>query len=435
MNSAKSGKSPWRHFTGIVIAIITLLLSHHGVPASAEASIPIGVLMPTDAVEAAQANTTALTTISEATDAFTPSYPEPVLLSPLPGSTIGKKATFLWKWDGTLQEGEKFDFRIGRAEKGCSCVALCNKPIYRLDGPLDNEEGQYSWQVAVVRIGKDNKATTLIESPIWSFVWEDRPSPQAVVVMEGGLNLRAGPGTIYDKVGSLRKGEALDIQGRIASNRWIKVVSVDQGIEGWVSALPEYVQINVDLTPIAVVEAPPTPTPMLTQIPTPTLIPTPLPTVLAPAPVLRYPVDKATAYKNRSDLSWEWAGTLGPDDYFQVEIRNRINVFYNFDETVPPIDRAWVKEKSYHYDVFQRNYPDEYKWRIIVVRGIPPGEKPWSTSKHRVWEPSSQLELISGSSEMRTLFVKDVDDPVSGGNGGNGDKKCHDQFGREVPCK
>jgi uncharacterized protein YraI len=89
-------------------------------------------------------------------------------------------------------------------------------------------------------------------------------TPEAVVIWENGLNLRSGPGTEYDSIGSLHNGDILDIKGRIASNRWIQVVPGSSGTLGWVSALPKYVQINVDLEPIPIVEPPtPTATPVL----------------------------------------------------------------------------------------------------------------------------------------------------------------------------
>lgn len=91
--------------------------------------------------------------------------------------------------------------------------------------------------------------------------------PEAVVISENGLNLRSGPGLNYNVIGSLKKGDTLDIQGRVAGNDgWIKVVVVEQSIEGWVSTLPNLVEINMEFDDIQLVEAPPAPVPA----PTPT---------------------------------------------------------------------------------------------------------------------------------------------------------------------
>jgi uncharacterized protein YraI len=93
------------------------------------------------------------------------------------------------------------------------------------------------------------------------------PQPDGVVNVEA-LNLRAGPGTVYDKVGLLRQGDELDIVARAAAGDWLAVIAPD-GNEGWVSAI--YVDLNIppDRVPVAT-QVPPTPTP---SGPTPTPLP------------------------------------------------------------------------------------------------------------------------------------------------------------------
>jgi uncharacterized protein YraI len=88
------------------------------------------------------------------------------------------------------------------------------------------------------------------------------PTPEAVVVAVNGLNLRSGPGTIYNVIGSLKKGDILDIQGRNAAGDWIQVVPAGSNEEGWVSAKPQYVEI-MDLDTFPVVEAPNLPSPAI----------------------------------------------------------------------------------------------------------------------------------------------------------------------------
>jgi uncharacterized protein YraI len=84
---------------------------------------------------------------------------------------------------------------------------------------------------------------------------------KAIVVSASGLCLRDGPGLNYNVAGYLKNGEILDIRGRNAGRNWIKVMSASSSKEGWVSAAPEYVKINVDWDTIPVVEVPPPPTP------------------------------------------------------------------------------------------------------------------------------------------------------------------------------
>lgn len=96
---------------------------------------------------------------------------------------------------------------------------------------------------------------------------------------------------------------------------------------------------------------------------------------------------------------------MGPNDYFQVEIRNRYNAHSPvIDESVPPIDVAWVKVKYYQHYV-DKAYDTEYTWRVSVVRGTPAREKQWSTQEYRVWEPGVQLTQVSQSSATRTVYL------------------------------
>lgn len=227
------------------------------------------------------------------------------------------------------------------------------------------------------------------------------------VVLAKDLNLRAGPGTVYESIGVLHQGDALEIQGRLASNEWIQVIPVKAtDTLGWVAARPEYVTINVDLATLKVIVS----SPLLSTTPT----------LVMPPPILIDPQPNASQYRNRIELEWDWPGILGPNDYFQVELRNRYNAFNSvIDETVSPIDVAWVKDKFYRYDAIDQAYDREYAWRIIVVRYLSPEEslkeKDWSVTlpQIQVWEPPTidKIEWISQPSEMRRLFVEAGDAP------------------------
>jgi hypothetical protein len=208
---------------------------------------------------------------------------------------------------------------------------------------------------------------------------------EAVVVAESGLNLRYGPGVVYDPpIGYLSEGDVLDIIGRITTNEWVQVIALGTGKEGWISASSEYVQINLDLKTIPVVRQP-----------------------LAAAPTLVEPPDNTRINVcNRLDLAWTWGGDLGPDDYFKVEIWNKYNEFRT------PIDVAWIKGTIYRYDYVEMAYHPEYQWKITVVTGIPAGEKDWSTDQNRVWEPSDQFEPISEESATWRALVDCSPEPT-----------------------
>ncbi len=207
-------------------------------------------------------------------------------------------------------------------------------------------------------------------------------SPAAVVVYANGLNMRYGPGVVFDPpIGYLHEGDILDVTGRIASNEWVQVTDHASGKVGWVSASPKYVQINVDLNTVPIAKPPP-----------------------APAPTLLEPPDGTkVSMSTRLDLAWKWDGTLGENDYFQVEIWNKYN---NFDR---PIDVAWVKGSVYKYEAVEMAYHPDYRWRITVISGIPAGEKDWSIPENLAWEPSNQFELVSEESEIWTLFIEPPD--------------------------
>lgn len=250
------------------------------------------------------------------------------------------------------------------------------------------------------------------------------PTPQAVVLAKE-LNLRSGPGTLYSRIALLQEGDALKIYGRNASSDWIQVAPIrTSDTVGWVAAGSQYVNITVDLATLTVVTSPPLP-----SSPTPTLSPTPpVPFVTYP-PVLLDPQPNASQYRNRIELNWDWPGILGPDDYFQVEIRNRYNATSNvINEFVFPIDVAWVKDKFYHHDYIDEAYDREFTWRVIVVRYKSPDqplkEKDWAVPypEIQVWNPpvKDSVDRISEPSEMRTLYVEPGDSPVSNDGGGDG---------------
>ncbi len=89
------------------------------------------------------------------------------------------------------------------------------------------------------------------------------------------LNVRSGPGTVYDLLGLLPSGSTAEIIGRDPTLQWWQIrfePAVDR--VGWVSADPAFSQAaktdNIPLVP-----APPTPTGTPTETPTPTNTPIP----------------------------------------------------------------------------------------------------------------------------------------------------------------
>jgi hypothetical protein len=101
------------------------------------------------------------------------------------------------------------------------------------------------------------------------------------VTVDVNLNVRTGPGTNYDRIGSLPAGSTVDIIGRNANSTWWQIPYAD-GPSGkaWISA-GYGTASNTDGVPL--VEAPPTPT---AGAPTPP--PSTEPQPPAPTPAFQY---------------------------------------------------------------------------------------------------------------------------------------------------
>ena len=118
------------------------------------------------------------------------------------------------------------------------------------------------------------------------------PMAKVVPGNEPQINLRSGPGSLYDKVGVLLIGQSVPAKGRSPKGEWILVDY--PGVPGgtaWVYAL--YVEIKPPAQ-LPIIEPPPTPTLAQTATIDPTLAarfivtsaPTRLPTFTPPPPLL-----------------------------------------------------------------------------------------------------------------------------------------------------
>jgi len=93
------------------------------------------------------------------------------------------------------------------------------------------------------------------------------PTPQATATPDGVvatvlsnvLNVRTGPGLVYDVIGQLREGEQRRVLGANLGLSW--AVIEFRGVQAWISTASNLVEIFGDLGSVPLVPAPPTPTP------------------------------------------------------------------------------------------------------------------------------------------------------------------------------
>jgi hypothetical protein len=105
------------------------------------------------------------------------------------------------------------------------------------------------------------------------------------------INVRAGPGTTYDKVGVLLLGQKAIARGRTIGGDWIEIVY--EGVQGGVAWVHSSL-INITPGELPVVEPPSLPTPLVTMTIDPTMAaqfvvtiaPTRLPTYTPPPPLV-----------------------------------------------------------------------------------------------------------------------------------------------------
>lgn len=74
-------------------------------------------------------------------------------------------------------------------------------------------------------------------------------------VTTNALNIRSGPGTNYERIGSVNRGDQLVVIGQTNNCDWLNVQTRDE-IVGWISGSTRYVTLNIDCSAIPEAEAP-----------------------------------------------------------------------------------------------------------------------------------------------------------------------------------
>lgn len=77
------------------------------------------------------------------------------------------------------------------------------------------------------------------------------PPPSArIIAAEGNLYIRRGPGTEYNQIGVLKKGESAPIIGQDVLSKWVQVRIPNTEITGWVSLLTPFTKVEGDLSQV-----------------------------------------------------------------------------------------------------------------------------------------------------------------------------------------
>ena len=111
-----------------------------------------------------------------------------------------------------------------------------------------------------------------------------RPVAPMAELVVAVLNIRRGPGTGFEIIGSAMKGQQFIVTGQSGGCAWLQVVLKD-GSAGWISGLPAYTTLNVACSRLPAAAGPaiaqagptrtarPTPTPRGPQAPAPSAAP------------------------------------------------------------------------------------------------------------------------------------------------------------------
>ncbi|MFN8457360.1 MAG: protein kinase [Anaerolineae bacterium] len=289
--------------------------------------------------------------------------------------------------------------------------------------------------IAATDLPVRNKPTVsiAIDAPKTSAPPVDTPTPLAptptptsvppslpVIIAKTELEVRSGPGEIYDLVGYLPVGAKSDIMGRDKAGQWwqIKTGLTATGA-GWIKADPTLVEAT-GADNVAIALAPPTPTGTATSSPTatptiatstatprpatatpsatstqspPTLTPTsppskalPVakPTQPPPAPAGQFTLLKPVSLEQPSfgptEFEWQWNGQLQEGQGFEVRVWREgepPSGVHNAVEDNQKGNIMAVGNNTYHLSVnIKEAYgvkgrSGEYWWTVVVIQFQP----------------------------------------------------------------
>ncbi len=140
-------------------------------------------------------------------------------------------------------------------------IMSCNLPAPQ-KGTNTEAPGQDQTSTSSVPISQSEATATATNTQTTAPLITDTVQPSAtacspVVVANSAVNVRAGPGTVYDTVGGLNQGGSAPVSGKSSDGTWWYIDT--PGGHGWVSG--SVVTASCIPSSLQVVAAPPTPLP------------------------------------------------------------------------------------------------------------------------------------------------------------------------------
>lgn len=154
-----------------------------------------------------------------------------------------------WTRSGMIHTGEGSSNRIGVLAQGKRIVLLVNGKV--LAEAEDDTFAQGRVALVVGAFEEDGVEIAFDNLRIWD-LGQDTPRADAVV-KASALNVRRGPGTEYDAVDVVRRGDELEVIAQAHNCDWLKVVT-SEGVVGWVSGKPAYIALNLNCSDIPVAD-------------------------------------------------------------------------------------------------------------------------------------------------------------------------------------
>lgn len=93
-------------------------------------------------------------------------------------------------------------------------------------------------------------ATAMPEATPQPSATSEPPPSVRILAADGNLYIRRGPGTEYNQIGILKKGESAQVMGRDVLSKWVQVNVPGTEFTGWVSLLTPFTKLEGDLSQV-----------------------------------------------------------------------------------------------------------------------------------------------------------------------------------------